>query len=407
MSRSASTTLDLPDPAELPADTPELKKSADDLIAQMAEQQIDQMLADAKAEDDDVPPVPANELVDPPTSMLDDLKAKVSSELDEKAKPLPEVSLEATPAASSEVQARSTPDMSQKASPVRDASPPAGVIAEEAKSETDVPTPAVDSATPTGASTSMSIDSVARTADDASGSSDPTVSAAVESITIAATNAAGIDPTPTLSTTPTVPDAAPAVIDTATSIAPTETTAGSTEVPTASGEAATAPSLDAQAAPAGDPNVDAVLAAAAMAVAGATDAEPIEPPGQAPAILGLTNKVHTGEGSRESAPEPAAEPQPEAKPTSPLMDSALEVARELEIDRQTPLPTPSAPSTPAETSESVQWLRVLQSLPLLILQAINYPLRNASDQVREAIAAVGLLTLANALGVILYVLIFR
>jgi hypothetical protein len=90
LSESKAATLDLPDPTELPSEPAEPRQNADDLIASMADQQIEQMLADAdvtpepEAATEVAPSLPApDDLVDKPAvepqAALDAVKEAVDA----------------------------------------------------------------------------------------------------------------------------------------------------------------------------------------------------------------------------------------------------------------------------------------------------------------------------------------
>jgi hypothetical protein len=89
------------------------------------------------------------------------------------------------------------------------------------------------------------------------------------------------------------------------------------------------------------------------------------------------------------------EPATELAASTPAADAGADAAERAALAE--PLPLPAA-STPAP--------RRLRPL-LLILELINWPMRLVSDEMREAIGKVALVTTFNAAAVLIYVMLFR
>lgn len=100
------------------------------------------------------------------------------------------------------------------------------------------------------------------------------------------------------------------------------------------------------------------------------------------------------------------------EPVLPVEESSAEaVARELAADvalLSTPLPA-VVEHDAEELKREPRWRRAIAAiveLPMLILGAINLPVRPLGDRGREIIGAIGILTLVNAAGLIVYAMFF-
>lgn len=115
----------------------------------------------------------------------------------------------------------------------------------------------------------------------------------------------------------------------------------------------------------------------------------------------------------EAAPAEVA-PSPAAAPTAPVEESAAdEVARELAADvamLSTPLPNVAVHSAAIHATPADPWwkraIAMVLALPMLLLELINLPVKPLSDRGREIIGAVGIMTLVNAAGLIVYLTMF-
>jgi hypothetical protein len=90
--------------------------------------------------------------------------------------------------------------------------------------------------------------------------------------------------------------------------------------------------------------------------------------------------------------------------TSDLESAAADVARELEADAA--LAARVAIRVPAPATRTTAGARVSAGA-LALARAINRPVRGVGDAARELIGSVAIITLVNALAILLYVMLFR
>ena len=167
---------------------------------------------------------------------------------------------------------------------------------------------------------------------------------------------------------------------------------------------ATARQADAQAtAPAAEVAGPAPTLAAAAAIAPpetVKEAKLSETLVPSPASPSEAAPTSTTTGANATSPAPTAPPETEVATTSAERDALQAPATVAE-------PTVAAPSVAEETAS----LKVAEDQPLPLylrpLQWINAPFAACPSAVREALGKVAILTLVNALAVLLYVLIFR
>ncbi len=119
----------------------------------------------------------------------------------------------------------------------------------------------------------------------------------------------------------------------------------------------------------------------------------------------------------ESAPEALAAadlaPEPSAAPAR--VDAATEIAAELDASEKKALAEAIAPPEPAPEPKVEEHAPAPAAEPkaerpsilVKVLEFANYPLLACSDAVREAVGKVALLTLFNAIAVLVYVILFR
>lgn len=153
-------------------------------------------------------------------------------------------------------------------------------------------------------------------------------------------------------------------------------------------------------------------AIAASAVEHALDSLPDPAPETAATPPSFNPPPRANLPETEVAPPPAPEPVAAAPEAVKAEESSADaVARELADDvalLSTPLPG-VVEHAQQEAARDPAWMRmlaVLISIPGLILGAINLPVRPLSDRGREIVGAVGIVTLVNAAGLLIYLTMF-
>jgi hypothetical protein len=296
-----SATLDLPaDPTEIPSEPPEPRQHADDLIASMADQQIEAMLAEAEAAEERVERGLEKAPSEEPAPAVTDVVPVAPDEVVDKPALEPQAALDAVKEAVAEPVVESTQPI-------------------EAPREGEAP-------------------------------AEPTLESPVAAV-VAEAPAPSVEP---------VQD---------------------------QGSAGASPAQDAP-----------------------LQETPVEetPVVHAPALIDMTGKV-AGEAKPAPETETPAEPAKEDLHDEPLEDSAAAVAKELE-EEETLAAKRQAEAGPGPSKFRIyagKALAFLASVPLLMLQALNYPFQHVSDRAREVIAAIALMTLFNSVAILIYVIVFR
>jgi hypothetical protein len=140
------------------------------------------------------------------------------------------------------------------------------------------------------------------------------------------------------------------------------------------------------------------------------------------AAADITTKQNAELAAVEAASPPQAEPsfQPPQHATTanavadlhqgdvdrlldaPPTDAAVAVARELELDAQR-----AEHNTAAQSAVGPSLLARVGNLPITLLRAVNAPVAGLGEDAREMVGAIAIVTLVNAMSILLYVMIYR
>jgi hypothetical protein len=361
--RVAESVKDLPDPLEETSSAG--TSSPDDLLAKMAEDAIDQLIADADNGREPAAPLTFNQ-------STDELGASKLSDLDLVPAP-PQV--ESTAPQSG----RRVGDVVERvAEPSRDPDRPSGAASAVVPLATPSPLEAAEAA---------HVDPMKGTVP-ASEHVEPTPSLR-QPHTVEVADAGAVDAAAPAILPPAIESPAEAKTD--QSLTHSEAlSAGSTpvaEMPFVEPLSLTPPSHD---------ELDAVLKAAASEAALGGSPETLEREQRAP----LDEVPHPGEPSAAAAtrlepPSPASAPVIEMPPP---VDVPAEIASDSRADVKALLNDAARKSSPVAAASGML---------IKPLEWVNAPFAYVSDRVRDAIGQVAIITLINALGVMLYVIFFR
>lgn len=339
----------LPDPTEPRAEVS--SSDADDLIASIADQQIDQLINQSE----DAPPAAA-----PVTNVAAEVALTATNELQEMAQTL-----------SNEARADLVADLNGAATeamltPIPEVAP--------ADAEAKAPSAPAESATPLTPA-------------------EPVVPAAQEIPAVQTTSVAEVAPT-------AEPPAAPA--QTVSSQADAQAAPPNTQADTTVAQADTTPSAQSDS----QSVAPAVTPADTAPAAPADAADPLAVPGPAMVLAPADTEINQAEidalitGAMPTEPSPAVAAPAVDSPQSSADAVARELAADVEILKHTHKPT----ATEARVSKA---RGALTRVSMTALEWINLPVRGLSDGSREILGIIAIVTLVNAMSLLLYLMIFR
>ena len=90
-----------------------------------------------------------------------------------------------------------------------------------------------------------------------------------------------------------------------------------------------------------------------------------------------------------------------------VQSAAEELARELEADAAVSPRRHQSKSTTSEVAHHEPQANVGMRVGFGVLNAINAPFKNLSDNTRELFGSIAIITLVNAMSILLYVMIYR